>query len=36
MLMEQQEWLRRGLTPKVVKVSPIRIPSGQRSDSIAH
>jgi len=35
-LMEQQERLRRGLTQKVVKISPISIPSGQRRDSIAH
>ena len=35
-LMEQQERLRRGLIQKVVKVSPIRIPFRNRSQSIAH
>ena len=35
-VMEQQERLRRGLTRKVMKVSPIRIPFRNRSQSIAH
>jgi len=35
-LMQQQERLRKGLTQKVVKVSPMRIPFRHRSQSIAH
>ncbi|NIS60005.1 MAG: AAA family ATPase [Proteobacteria bacterium] len=35
-LMEQQERLRKGLTQKVMKVSPMRIPFRHRSQSIAH
>jgi flagellar biosynthesis protein FlhG len=35
-LMQQQESLRKGLTQKVVKVSPMRIPFRHRSQSIAH
>ncbi|MFQ5843089.1 MAG: hypothetical protein ACE5I8_11700, partial [Thermodesulfobacteriota bacterium] len=34
-LMKQQERLRKGLTQKVVKVSPMRIPFRHRSQSIA-
>ena len=26
-LMEQQDWLRKGVTPKVAKIPPVRIPS---------
>jgi len=35
-LMEQQERLRKGLTQKVMKISPVRIPFRQRSQSISH
>jgi flagellar biosynthesis protein FlhG len=35
-LMQQQERLRKGLTQKVVKVSPMRIPFRHRGQSIAH
>jgi flagellar biosynthesis protein FlhG len=34
-LAEQQERLRKGLTQKVIKISPIRIPFRHRSQSIA-
>jgi flagellar biosynthesis protein FlhG len=35
-LMEQQERLRKGLTQKVMKVSPMRIPFRHRSQSTVH
>ena len=34
--MEQQERFRRGLTQKITKISPIRIPFHHGSESIAH
>jgi len=35
-LMEQQERLRKGLTQRVMRVCPARIPFSQRSHSISH
>lgn len=35
-LMEQQDRLRKGLTRKSMKVPPIRVPFGQRSQFITH